>query len=118
MSNDRAITGVNRGAPPWKPGQSGNPSGRPRLPDWLKAHTDDLLRMQVQAALEGVVVYPGEAGEEPKREPIAPKERLQAVEKLLDRLLGRAPQSIEIADESTNALIAALMTRATQKTDP
>lgn len=102
----------------FRPGGAPVSPGRPRLPDWLKAHTDDLLRMQLQAALEGVVVYPGEDGEEPKREPIAPKERLQAVEKLLDRLLGRAPQSIEIADESTNALIAALMTRATKKDDP
>ena len=109
-AKDQAV--IRRADGTFAKGSTPNPTGRPRLPDWLKAHTDDLLRMQLQAALEGIVVYPGEDGEEPKREPIAPKERLQAVEKLLDRLLGRAPQSIEIADESTNALIAALMTRA------
>jgi hypothetical protein len=75
--------------------------GRPRLPEWLKGHTDALLRLQVVAALEGRLVYPATDTEEETTERVAPKERIAAGERLLDRLLGKAPLAPEDAEQRT-----------------
>lgn len=74
----------------------GNPGGgRPKLPDWLKAHTEALLRLQVQAALEGSLTYPATPDEPERIERVPVKERLLACDRLLDRLLGKPPAAPE-----------------------
>jgi hypothetical protein len=79
-------------APPhaWKPGQSGNPGGRPKavrdLAVAARLHTADALATLAQIA----------------NDPKAPHHaRVTACSELLDRGWGRAPQHIELGGELT-----------------
>jgi hypothetical protein len=83
MATENKADQGKRPAPPhaWKPGQSGNPGGRPRVVADIQAlarqHTDAAIRALV-AALD------------------SPRERVAAAQALLDRGYGRAPQRTEL----------------------
>lgn len=100
----------------WKPGSSGNPAGKPRTPEWLHGHRDELLRLQLQAATTGrlpLAADPVDGGEE-ETQIVHPKERLMAMDSLLNRLMGR-PKVDEDRDEDersqkVQSLLVALTT--------
>ena len=98
MASDPHGTGKSRGAPPWKPGQSGNPGGRPKLPEAFREKGPEALARIVELMADG-----------------DPKVAVKAATWIAERIYGKAAQSIEIEGESTNALIAALLT--TRKID-
>jgi hypothetical protein len=103
----------------WKPGASANPQGRTPIPEWLRGKTDDLLRLQLQAATEGrLPIGPADGVFVPESErqwqPVESQHRIKALDSLLDRLLGRAPLA-ETSSASTEAvaeLLAAIATGA------
>jgi len=61
-------------------GQSGNPNGRPRLPDWLKARGPDAIKYLVDVAT-------GEEFAEPAL-------RIRAAEWVVDRVYGKSAEII------------------------
>lgn len=65
----------------WKPGQSGNPGGRPRVVADIQA----LARQHTEAAIRALVAALD-----------SPRERVAAAQALLDRGYGRAPQRTEL----------------------
>jgi len=90
---------------PWQPGQSGNPSGRPKgtrdLAGYVLETTDggkELVDAMVSIA-RGVM--PNVAGQETSRprkdQQVRPADQLKAIEMLLDRGFGRSPQQLDIA---------------------
>jgi len=100
-------TANNRGnsLTPGHPGQSGNPSGRPRgtrdLAGYVLAATDggkELVDALVSIA-RGVVpnVAVQERSRPRKDQQVRPADQLKAIEILLDRGFGRAPQQLDIA---------------------
>lgn len=103
----------------FRPGQSGNPGGAAKIPEWLHGHRDELLKLQLQAATTGRLPLAAEMlddGSEgpPKTQVVHPKERLMAMANLLDRLMGR-PKVDEDRDEDersqkVQALLVALTT--------
>ena len=95
----------NNNLSPWKPGQSGNPSGRPRgtrdLAGYVLETTDggkDLVDALV-AIVRGVVPnVPVQEGSRPRKDQqVRPADQLKAIEMLLDRGFGRSPQQLDIA---------------------
>ena len=95
----------NNNLSPWLPGQSGNPSGRPK-------GTRDLAGYVLEAtgggkelvdALVSIVrgVVPSVAAQEGSRprndQQVRPAAQLKAIEMLLDRGFGRSPQQLDIA---------------------
>jgi hypothetical protein len=101
---------------PWKPGQSGNPSGRPRgtrdLAGYVLESTDggkELVDALVSIA-RGVM--PNVAAEESSRprkdQQVRPADQLKAIEMLLDRGFGRSPQQLDIAHSVSDRPLAHL----------
>lgn len=89
----------------------GNPGGgRTPLPEWLKGKGEELLRVQLRAALEGVV--PRKNGDKEHDEPVEAKDQLAAAEKLIDRIYGKAPQSVDVGGEGMTTAGAALVALA------
>jgi len=101
---------------PWKPGQSGNPSGRPR-------GTRDLAGYVLEAtgggkelvdALVSIVrgIVPSVAAQEGSRprkdQQVRPADQLKAIEMLLDRGFGRSPQQLDVAHSVTDRPLAHL----------
>ena len=95
---------------PWKPGQSGNPSGRPRgtrdLAGYVleatgggKELVDSLLSID-----RGVMPnIPVQEGSRPRKDQqVRPADQLKAIEMLLDRGFGRSPQQLDIAHSVTD----------------
>ena len=90
---------------PWQPGQSGNPSGRPKgtrdLAGYVLEATDD--GKELVDALLSIVrgVVPNVAAQEGSRprkdQQVRPADQLNAIEMLLDRGVGRSPQQLDIA---------------------
>ena len=90
---------------PWKPGQSGNPSGRPRgtrdLAGYVLETTDggkdlvDTLVSIARGAMPKVLVQEGSSPR--KDQQVRPADQLKAIEMLLDRGFGRSPQQLDIA---------------------
>ena len=75
---------------PWRPGQSGNPKGRPPMPD-LRAVLQDALgrprkdgRTELAAVVEALLTR-AQAGD------------VRAAELLLERAFGRTPQRADVA---------------------
>ena len=106
----------NNNLSPWLPGQSGNPSGRPK-------GTRDLAGYVLEAtgggkelvdALVSIVrgVVPSVAAQEGSRprkdQQVRPADQLKAIEMLLDRGFGRSPQQMDIAHSVSDRPLAHL----------
>ena len=90
---------------PWQPGQSGNPSGRPKgtrdLAGYVLETTDggrelvDALVSIARGVMPNVAVQ--EDTRPRKDQQVRPADQLKAIEMLLDRGFGRSPQQLDIA---------------------
>jgi len=90
---------------PWKPGQSGNPSGRPRgtrdLAGYVLETTDggkelvDALVSIARGVMPNVAVQNGSRPR--KDQQVRPADQLKAIEMLLDRGFGKSPQQLDVA---------------------
>ena len=90
---------------PWKPGQSGNPSGRPKgtrdLAGYVLETTGggkelvDALVSIARGVLPNLAVQKGSRPR--KDQQVRPADQLKAIEMLLDRGFARSPQQIDIA---------------------
>jgi hypothetical protein len=95
---------------PWKPGQSGNPSGRPRgtsdLAGYVLETTDggkelvDALLCIARGVMPNVAVQ--KSSRPRKDQQVRPADQLKAIEILLDRGFGRSPQQLDIAHSVSN----------------
>ncbi len=101
---------TNNNLSPWKPGQSGNPSGRPRgtrdLAGYVLETTDggkelvDALVCLARGVMPNVAV---QEGSRPRKEQqVRPADQLKAIEMLLDRGCSRSPQQLDIAHSVSN----------------
>ena len=101
---------------PWQPGQSGNPSGRPKgtrdLAGYVLETTDggkELVDALVCIARGTMPNVPMQEGSRPrKNQQVRPADQLKAIEMLLDRGFGRSPQQLDIAHSVTNRPLAHL----------
>ena len=101
---------------PWKPGQSGNPSGRPRgtrdLAGYVLETTDggkelvDALLSLARGIVPNLAVQKGSRPR--KDQQVRPADQLKAIEMLLDRGFGRSPQQLDIAHSVTDRPFANL----------
>ena len=90
---------------PWQPGQSGNPSGRPKgtrdLAGYVLETTDggkelvDALASIARGVMPNVAVQEGSRPR--KDQQVRPADQLKAIEMLLYRGFGRSPQQLDIA---------------------
>jgi len=95
----------NNNLSPWKPGQSGNPSGRPKgtrdLAGYVLETTDggkELIDALLSIARGVMPNVPVQEGSRPRKDPqVRPADQLKAIEMLLDRVLYRSPQQLDIA---------------------
>ena len=95
----------NNNLSPWKPGHSGNPSGRPRgtrdLAGYVLETTDggkELVDALVSIARGVMPNVPVQEGSRPRKDQqVRPADQLKAIEILLDRGFGRSPQQLDIA---------------------
>ncbi len=96
---------ANNNLSPWQPGQSGNPSGRPKgtrdLAGYVLETTggcreliDSLLSL-ARGMVPNVAVQEGSRPR--KDQQVRPADQLKAIEMLLDRGFGRSPQQLDIA---------------------
>ena len=95
----------NNNLSPWQPGQSGNPSGRPKgtrdLAGYVLETTDggkELVDALVSIA-KGVMpnVQAPKDSRPRKNQQVRPADQLKAIEMLLARGFGRSPQQLDIA---------------------
>ena len=101
---------ANNNLSPWKPGQSGNPSGRPKgtrdLADYVLETTGggkelvDALVSIDRGVMPNVAVQEGSRPR--KDQQVRPADQLKAIEMLLDRGFGRSPQHLDIAHSVTD----------------
>ena len=90
---------------PWQPGQSGNPSGRPKgtrdLAGYVLETTDggkELVDALICIARGVMPNVPVQEGSKPRKDQqVRPADQLKAIEMLLDRGFGRSPQQLDIA---------------------
>ena len=95
---------------PWQPGQSGNPSGRPKgtrdLAGYVLEATGggkelvDALICIARGVMPDVAVQKGSRPR--KDQQVRPADQLKAIEMLLDRGFGRSPQQLDIAHSVTD----------------
>ena len=100
----------NNNLSPWQPGQSGNPSGRPRgtrdLAGYVLETTDggkelvDALVSIARGIMPNVAVQKGSRPR--KDQQVRPADQLKAIEMLLDRGFGRSPQQLDVAHSVTD----------------
>ena len=96
---------ANNNLSPWQPGQSGNPSGRPRgtrdLAGYVLETTDggkELVDALVSIARGVMPNVPVQADSRPRKDQqVRPADQLKAIEMLLDRGFGRSPQQLDVA---------------------
>ncbi len=96
---------ANNNLSPWQPGQSGNPSGKPRgtrdLAGYVLETTDagreliDALLCIARGAVPNLAVQKGSRPR--KDQQVRPADQLKTIEMLLDRGFGRSPQQLDIA---------------------
>ena len=95
---------------PWQPGQSGNPSGRPKgtrdLAGYVLETTDggkELIDSLLSIARGIMPNVPVQGGSRPRKDQqVRPADQLKAIEMLLDRGFGRSPQQLDIAHSVTD----------------
>ena len=95
----------NNNLSPWQPGQSGNPSGRPRgtrdLAGYVLETTDGGKELvDALVSITGGVMpnVPVQNGSRPgKEQQVRPADQLKAIEMLLDRGFGRSPPPLDMA---------------------
>jgi len=100
----RSMTSANN-LSPWQPGQSGNPSGRPKgtrdLAGYVLETTDggkELVDALVSLARGAMPNVAAQKGSRPRKDQqVRPADHLKAIEMLLDRGFGRSPQQLDIA---------------------
>jgi hypothetical protein len=90
---------------PWKPGQIGNPSRRPKctrdLAGYVLESTDggqeliDVLVSIARGVMPNIAVQEGSRPR--KDQQVRPADQLKAIEMLLDQGFGRSPQQLDIA---------------------
>ena len=93
----------------WQPGQSGNPSGRPKGTRDLAGYvleTTDCGKELVDALLSiarGVMPdVPEQGGSRPRKDQqVRAADQLKAIEMLLDRGFGRSPQQLDVAHSAS-----------------
>ena len=100
----------NNNLSPWQPGQSGNPSGRPKgtrdLAGYVLETTDggkelvDALVSIARGVMPNVALREGSRPR--KDQHVRPSDQLKAIEMLLDRGFGRSPQQLDIAHSVTD----------------
>jgi len=101
---------LNNNLSPWKPGQSGNPSGRPKgtrdLAGYVLETTDDgreLIDSLLSIARGITPNIAVQEGSRPRKDQqVRPADQLKAIEMLLDRGFGRSPQQLDIAHSVTD----------------
>jgi len=107
---------ANNNLSPWQPGQSGNPSGRPRgtrdLASYVLETTDggkELVDALVSIARGVMPNVAAQKGSRPRKDQqVRPADQLKAIEMLLDRGFGRSPQQLDIAHSVTDRPLAHL----------
>ena len=107
---------VNNNLNSWKPGQSCNPSGRPRgtrdLAGYVLETTDggkELVDALVSIARGVMPNVAMQEGSRPRKDQqVRPADQLKAIEMLLDRGFGRSPQHLDIAHSVTDRPFANL----------
>jgi hypothetical protein len=90
---------------PWQPGQSGNPSSRPKgtrdLAGYVLETTDggkELVDALVSISRGVMPNVPVQADSRPRKDQqVRPADQLKAIEILLDRGFGRSPQQLDVA---------------------
>ena len=90
---------------PWQPGQSSNPSGRPKgtrdLAGYVLESTDggkELVDALLCIARGFMPNIPVQEGSRPRKDQqVRPADQLKAIEMLLDRGFGKSPQQLDIA---------------------
>ena len=95
----------NNNLSPWKPGQSGNPSGRPKgtrdLAGYVLEATDggkELVDALLCIARGIMPDLPMQEGSRPRKDQqVRPADQPKAIEMLLDRGFGRSPQQLDVA---------------------
>ena len=101
---------------PWQPGQSGNPSGRPKgtrdLAGYVLETTDggkelvDALVCIARGTMPNVAAQ--ESSRPRKDQQVRPADQLKAIEMLLDRGFGRSPQQLDVAHSVSDRPLAHL----------
>lgn len=89
---------------PWQKGQSGNPGGRPKLPDWMKERGPKALAYIADVA-DGT-------------EPAEPDLRLKAAHIIVERYYGKAPQAVEVEGSVSVTPLAEALLRIAQAATP
>ena len=101
---------------PWRPSQSGNPSGRPKgtrdLAGYVLETTDggkELIDALVSIVRGVVPSVAAQEGSRPRKDQqVRPADQLKAIEMLLDRGFGRSPQQMDIAHSVSDRPLAHL----------
>ena len=107
---------ANNNLSPWQPGQSGNPSGRPKgtrdLASYVLETTDggkelvDALLSIARGTMPNVATQEGSRLR--KDQQVRPADQLKAIELLLDRGFGRSPQQLDVAHSVSDRPLAHL----------
>ena len=95
---------------PWQPGQSGNPSGRPKgtrdLAGYVLESTGggrELVNVLLSIARGVMPNVAAQEGSRPRKDQqVRPADQLKAIEMLLDRGFGRSPQQLDVAHSVTD----------------
>ena len=104
-SSDSTANSANNKLTPWQPGQSGNPSGRPKgtlgLANYVQQATHDGKELvdTLLAIARGALPQVAEEEDLRRRKnlKVRPADQLKAIEILLGRGFGRSPQQLAIA---------------------
>jgi hypothetical protein len=107
---------------PWKPGQSGNPSGRPKgtrdLAGYVLETTDggkELVDALVSIARGVMPNVSAQDGSRPRTDQqVRPADQLKGIEMLLDRGFGSSPQQLDIAHSVSDRPLQHLSDEALQ----